>query len=315
MGEHTKIQWTDHTFNPWIGCQRVSEGCNNCYAEGNRFVVIQRSQGRELWGNQKRSVRHVTSHANWRKPLAWNAAAEAAGVRARVFCASLADVFEDRPELEGPRARLFTLIDGTPWLDWQILTKRPENVPELAPHWFADGCPPNVWIGTSVENQARADERIPHLLRIPATVRFLSCEPLIGPVSFRWLAAWRRPNGSPTALRSDAAGAFGTESTNHLDALREIHWVIVGGESGPGARPFDVAWAREIIGQCREAGAAPFVKQLGSHAVTVRPDPLGIGDIEYRARLSDSKGGDWSEWPADLRVRQMPKSPAAAVTP
>lgn len=291
MGTETKIQWTDHTFNPWIGCQKVSPGCKHCYAEHNAFVRIQRSEDRELWG--PKGERHVTSDANWRKPLAWNAAAEAAGKRARVFCASLADVFEDRPELEAPRRRLWDLIEATPWLDWQLLTKRPENAIAMKPpRWRY--YPRNVWIGTSAEDQERWDERIPHLVRMPAFTVFVSAEPLLGPIDCG-------------------------------DALDCIEWVIVGGESGPDARPFDVAWARSLVKQCQEHGSAPFVKQLGSKPV--HECERCKGKHPGRCRMSggddghdhdrvlpiyfrDRKGGDIEEWPKDLRIREMPASPA-----
>ncbi|HEY7770469.1 DUF5131 family protein [Longimicrobium sp.] len=195
MGANTKIEWCDHTFNPWIGCQRVSPGCVNCYAEHtNTYVRVQRAGGNELWG--PKGARHVTSDANWRKPLAWNRLAagnrttawalDKVHVRPRVFCASLADVFEDRPDLVAPRARLFALIQATPELDWLLLTKRPENMVRLAQAsgWEGDW-PANVWAGCTVEDQQRADERIAHLLAVPAAVRFLSCEPLLGPVDLK----------------------------------------------------------------------------------------------------------------------------------
>jgi protein gp37 len=269
MGENSGIQWTTHTFNPWIGCQRVSPGCVNCYAEHrNAFVRIQRKQGRELWG--PKGERHVTADANWRKPLAWNEAARKAGVRAKVFCASLADVFEDRRDLDAPRARLFALIEQTPHLDWQLLTKRAEAIARLVPPlWMRDGFPDNVWMGVSVEDQKRADERLPYLVRIPAPIRFLSCEPLLEDVDL-------------------SAGIGG------------VHWVIVGGESGNGARVFDVSWAESIIDQCRNVGVACFVKQLGARV------EWQDYHHDHALRLRDSHGGDWSEWPEHLRVREFP---------
>lgn len=245
--ENSHIEWTDHSFNPWIGCQRVSPGCVNCYAEtrDNRF------HGGDHWG--PRGTREITSDANWRKPISWNKKAAAAGVPAKVFCASLADVFEDRPELHAPRARLFCLIQETPWLIWQLLTKRPENVMAMVPENWQAGLPSNVWIGTSVEDQRRADERIPHLLKIPADVRFLSCEPLLGPVDF-----------TPPEFR-------GTNVNKH-DWLQDLDWVIVGGESGPNARPMHPDWARGIRDACRyrtdmgRPWSLPFLfKQWGAY--------------------------------------------------
>lgn len=221
MGQNSKIQWCHHTFNPWIGCQKVSAECEHCYAEGETFVRIQRSRGRELWGNRLRSERHVTSDANWRKPIAWNRAAEQVGERHRVFCASLADVFEARDNLDEPRARLFALIEATPALDWLLLTKRPENVMEMVPSSWRTGFPPQVWLGTSCGTQAAADERIPHLLRTPAAVRFLSCEPLLGPVDLT----------RPAPGEVDAAFAAGFGASYAPSLLDGIHWVIIGGES------------------------------------------------------------------------------------
>lgn len=296
MGENSNIQWTDHTFNPWIGCQRVSPGCVNCYAENETYVRVQRSAGRELWG--PKGERHVTSEANWRKPLAWNRAAEKRGTPAKVFCASLADVFEDRPELVAPRTRLFLLIQNTPWLRWQLLTKRPENVLPLVPEDWQEDFPSNVWMGTTVEDQQRADERIPHLLQVPASVRFLSCEPLLGPVDLRpfdWLLP-RNPDPFPLDGRY---------------RIPAISWVIVGGESGPDARPFDLQWARVVVRRCQDAGVAVFVKQLGARPfsavdrITYPGNPCNPQG--FSRFLNDRKGGDWSEWPDDLLVREFPE--------
>jgi protein gp37 len=176
--QNSKIEWTDHTFNPWWGCQRVSPGCEHCYAE-----TLARRYNFKVWGPAKTTSRRMMSNNYWKQPLKWNKAAKAAGVRPRVFCASMADVFEDHPELHEPRIRLFDLMDECQHLDWLLLTKRPENVRDmLLAAARPPGFPRRVWIGTSVEDQRRADERIPHLLNIPARVRFLSCEPLLGPV-------------------------------------------------------------------------------------------------------------------------------------
>lgn len=220
--------------------------------------------GRVKWGPQ--GTRQRTSVANWRKPLQWNRQAEREGRRFRVFCASLADVFEDRPELVPWRAELFGLIEQTPSLDWLLLTKRPENVVETLPtKWRPHKwgrLPDNVWIGTSVEDQSAADARIPHLLRIPARVRFLSCEPLLGLVDL----------GLPFV------------SDNPYMTLNHVDWVIVGGESGRKARPMDAGWARSLRDQCK-GQAAFFMKQMG-------------GTLD--------KGGDLSDIPEDLRIREFP---------
>lgn len=262
--ENSKIEWTDHTFNPWIGCTKVSDGCKHCYAE----TLMDKRYGRVQWGPQGKRIR--TSAANWKKPLKWNREAAAAGQRARVFCASLADVFEDKPEVYTWREELFGLICDTPHLDWLLLTKRPENVDDMfseivAPVRLGWEDFPNIWIGTSVENQKQADKRIPALLRIPAAVRFLSMEPLLGPVYL-------------TSLMNDGLCSLGTGYVNCLkgfcfdasydgyydigDRVNKINWVIVGGESGVDARPMDVEWARSIRDQCREAGVPFFMKQM-----------------------------------------------------
>lgn len=267
MGEHSGIQWTDHTFNPWIGCHKVSQGCKHCYAENNTFTRRERSHGRELWG--PKADRHITSAANWAKPLKWDRDAEAAGRRARVFCASLADVFEDHPALQDPRDALFSLIEMTPNLDWQLLTKRPENVHRMVPEAWRDApaYPGNVWIGTSAEDQATWDERTEYLTALKARVVFVSCEPLLGPIRCG-------------------------------EGLDLIEWVIIGGESGRGARPCDVVWIRDIVAECREHRSSAFVKQLGARPYYGRP----FLNLELR----HPKGGAMEEWPEDLRVREFP---------
>ncbi|HYF06163.1 MAG TPA: DUF5131 family protein, partial [Acetobacteraceae bacterium] len=202
-----------------------------------------RFTGGANWGSK--GTRTVTSESNWRKPLKWNRDAAAAGVRAKVFCASLADVGEDRPELRGPRARLALLIQNTPWLDWLLLTKRVEDFHRLFSEHWGDEWPENLWAGCTVENQEYADKRIPELLRVPARVRFLSCEPLLGPVDLEGVA------GHP----------FGCEGL--MGCEPKIHWVICGGESGPNARPMHPDWARSLRDQCEAAGVAFFIKQWG----------------------------------------------------
>jgi len=324
MGKDSEIAWTDHTFNPWWGCVRVSPGCQHCYAE-----TFAKRVGQSVWGVD--APRRFFGNKHWAEPLKWNAAAEKAGTRARVFCASMADVFEDRRDLDDWRAKLWSLIEITPWLEWLLLTKRPQNFDKLAPGpWVAGRVPAHVRIGTTVEDQPRAEERIPALLRIPAA-NFLSMEPLIENVSLRWLPTW--PGGvRGAALNPNAA------STDHLDGLRRIDWVIVGGESGPGARPLWVPWVRQVVEQCRDAGVTCFVKQLGAD-VRDRNDAGFTGDFDgsgtawpeqheiddriesdldgtrdgyqgapVRIHLRDRKGGDPSEWPEDLRVREFPTS-------
>ncbi|MEK6684271.1 MAG: DUF5131 family protein, partial [Nitrospirota bacterium] len=215
MGQTTGIAWTDHTFNPWWGCEKVSEGCRNCYA-----ATFDKRVGGDHWGKGKGWRTFGDKH--WNDPVRWNKAAEKAGVRRKVFCASMADIFQAGAPV-GDRVRLFSLIKETPWLDWQLLTKRPELMAGYLPWGWGAGWP-NVWLGTSVENQETADERIPFLLQTPAAVRFVSYEPALGPVSFRWLNAW--PENAPTTAMSPGG------ITNELDGLRRLDLVIVGGESG-----------------------------------------------------------------------------------
>lgn len=304
MGTTTKIAWCHHTFNPWRGCAKVSPGCANCYAErgAKRNPAVLGT-----WGPD--GARVVASEAYWRQPLAWDRAAAKAGERRRVFCASLADVFEDRPDLVVPRLRLFETIYTTPHLDWLLLTKRPEDIRRIAPLSF-DMPLPNVWWGTTCEDQTRADERIPHLLAVPAAVRFLSVEPMLGPVDLGYRGAG--------ALLVDGGGQRMAPSSL---APAQVDWVIVGGESGPNARPCDVAWIRDVVRQCREAGVPCFVKQLGTRpwdsahpeydddAQARRAPFVAIDEVRCVAGigLRDPKGGDPGEWPEDLRVREIPK--------
>ena len=178
MAKNSPIEWTDHTFNPWWGCSKVSPGCTNCYAE-----TWSKRTGRTLWGPV--AERRFFSEKHWQQPVKWNADAQAEGKPKRVFCASMADVFEARKDLEDWRRRLWALVRSTPWLDWLLLTKRPQNVEGMVP--WGRNWPDNIWLGTTVEDQTRAVERLPVLLKHPAKCRFLSCEPLLAGVD---LAAW-----------------------------------------------------------------------------------------------------------------------------
>lgn len=227
MGKATDISWCDHTFNPWWGCQRVSPGCEHCYAETKAKWLAPGT-----WGPASTSYRKTFSERHWREPLGWNADAVRRGLRRRVFCASMADVFEDNPLVEDARSRLWEVTRQTPALDWLLLTKRPENVWRMLPQ----GRWPNVWLGTSAETQHYADARMPLLARLRdrVPVLFVSVEPQLGPVS---LIPWLR--------------------AGFLD------WVIVGGESGPRHRPFDVGWARQARDECGRAGVAFHYKQFG----------------------------------------------------
>lgn len=296
MGEATKIQWTatvmpdgslkaGYTWSPWRGCTKVSEGCSRCYAEA---LSKRNPKTMGVWGPQGTRV----VNADWNKPVRWDREAEKAGVRMRVF-PSLCDWLEDRDELVEVRERFAALIQATPHLDWLLLTKRPESI-HLASDAFGwdvpkHGLPPNVWFGVSVEDQTRAIDRLPHLAEMQAAVRWVSYEPALGPVDF---GPWLYGQAWPSTARG-RGGPGGMAVTADPGA---IDWIVVGGESSQGgkaARPFDPAWARGVIDQCRDAATAVFIKQLGS-------SPVGL-------RLADSHGGDPDEWPADLRVRQQPR--------
>lgn len=225
MSEQTLIAWTDHTFNPWMGCVKVSAGCANCYAER----LTHDRMGLRLWGPG--SERQVTK-APWKNVRAWNAAAKKDGVQRRVFCASLCDVFEDHPTANATRPTLWGLVRECENLDWQILTKRPERIADNLPADWGGGGWPHVWLGTSVEDM-RVAGRVDHLRSIPAVVRFISYEPALGPL-------------------------------DDLD-ITGIDWIIYGGESGPGHRPEDKQWARNMHAKCGEAGTAFFHKQSAGY--------------------------------------------------
>lgn len=279
MGTNTRIEWAHHSFNPWIGCQRVSPGCQHCYAEAHDA----RFHAGEHWGPG--GTRQVTSAANWRKPVAWNRAAAAAGERHRVFCASLADVFEDLPGLVGLRALLCELIEETPHLDWLLLTKRPEQMLRLQPVGWRHGWPHNVWAGTSVEDQQRADERIPHLLAVPAAVRFLSAEPLLGPVDLQ--AAFATGYGDCSGCTYDRREQTHQGQTEQHPGPG-IDWVICGGESGLDARPMHPDWARSLRDQCLVAAVPFFFKQWGAW-----------GDGDSIEATGVARNGWWENYPSD----------------
>lgn len=222
MAENSKIEWTTHTFNPWIGCQKISPGCDNCYAE----ALMDKRYHKVEWGPH--GERKRTSEANWKLPLRWAKAARASGERPRVFCSSLADVFDNQVH-DSWRSDLFRLIKDTPELDWLLLTKRPENIAKMVR--FEDPeMPTNIWLGTTCEDQANYDRRWPILSKVPVNVHFISYEPAIGPL---------RING---ALVPD--------------------WLICGGESGPGARYMPPTWAADIKRDCERVGTAFFMKQM-----------------------------------------------------
>lgn len=266
MAEQSKIEWTHATFNPWIGCTKLSAACDNCYAETERAVTCLGV----TWGAGQQ--RHRTAASTWKQPLAWNRKAAKEGRRMRVFCASLADVF-DAEVPEEWRTDLFALIDQTPNLDWLLLTKRPAVARKVMPATPR----PNVWLGTTVENQAMAEARIPHLLATPAAVRFLSMEPLLGAVSLRrWL-----PHGD---IGYDETGAF----LDYVIPDPGLDWVIAGGESGPGARPSHPDWFRSVRDQCAAADAPFLFKQWGEWATSCAS--LSTGHAVFR------QFSDYQQW-------------------
>jgi len=319
MADQTGISWTDSTFNPWVGCTKISPACDNCYAE----ALIDTRLHQAKWGAGQQRVR--TSAANWRKPLQWNSrsfwqcsecgwrgeteyttrlrslasedyapvcsscgSAKLELARRRVFCASLADVFDNEVSAEW-LADLLDLIRRTPSLDWLLLTKRIgrvdaalENVMivvkdqqrEYAIYiWLLDwimGKPPaNVWIGATICNQTEADRDIPKLLAVPAAVRFLSIEPMLGPVLLP--KAWLDGMHKGEAFRD----SLGTEH-NRIEYRAKLDWIIAGGESGPNARPMHPDWVRSLRDQCAAAGVAFHFKQWGEHSLDYdrdRDDP------------------------------------------
>ena len=244
MAEVTGIAWTDSTFNPWIGCTKVGPGCDHCYAEA--LDKRHRWGGATHWGAGV--PRNRTSAANWAKPRAWNKARLKDGKPHRVFCASLADVFDNEVPTQW-RNDLFNLIWETPALTWLLLTKRIGNARHMLPLTTLR----NVWLGATIVNQEEADRDVPKLLATPAAVRFISYEPALGPVD------WAKFPG--------------------------LDWIIVGGESTQGAkaRAFDVRWAWDTITQSHDIGAAPFVKQLGS--LQGLKDRAGSDPAEWDERL------------------------------
>lgn len=299
MGKDSRIEWTHHTFNPWWGCVKVSAACDHCYAEAWAKRV-----GSDVWGPH--SERRFFSDNHWKEPLKWNRDAEAEGVRRRVFCASMADVFENRDDLVEPRARLLELIAATPMLDWLLLTKRIHLVKKLLPPGYE--FPRNVWLGATVENQEYATKRIKYLLAFKSpSVRFLSCEPLMGPLD---LTPYLRPN---------AKG-------------QRVDWVIAGGESGHGARPMDPDWPEQLQHQCAAADVPFHFKQWGHWAPVdnlelphgyadrkvvnfykgAKPVPVvGVGKTVAGRIL---KGRTWDEFPATVgaihtRLNSSPSRP------
>ena len=267
MAEQSKIEWTDHTFNPWEGCQKVAPECEHCYAEAMNI----RFTGGANWG--PKAPRRRTSAQNWKKPRRWNARADAFfgahGRKQRVFCASLADVFDNAID-PAWRADLWALMQECDRLDWLLLTKRPQNIAKMLPPDWGDGWP-HVWLGTSAGTQKTAEQNIPHLLATPAMRRFVSCEPMLEPVDLtnmplangdarhRWNALMGK--ATPHCISEDGSHEYSV--TIDQSAYNRLDWVICGGESGPKARPMHPDWARSLRDQCRDADVPFFFKQWG----------------------------------------------------
>lgn len=270
MATETAIAWTDHTFNPWIGCTRVSAECDNCYAWG-----LSHFRGWTKWGRGE--PRHVTKTG--RDPLKWNRQAQQARIRHRVFCASLADVFDaEVPDRE--RDTLWGLIRDTPWLDWQLLTKRPNLIRRMLPTDLVGA--PNIWLGTTVGHQA-STWRIAKLVETDAVVHFLSIEPLLGPIPNLPLA------GIDWVILGGESGAAICSTPGELDHRRLVYETPDGWKP----KPIGETWVREIRDQCVRAGVALFFKQWGG------PRPKSGG------RTLD--GRTWDEMP-DTRGRSVPSA-------
>ena len=336
MSDATNIEWTDTTWNPVRGCSKVSPGCANCYAErtaarqahSGYAGLVRIGEGSPRWTGEVRLVpEKLNEPLSWRKPR-------------RVFVNSMSDLFHEKL-LEEDIARVFDVMERAQQHTFQVLTKRAAHMRDFilqdvkdhgADEVFSDGTTlprtpplplPNVWLGVSVENQAAADERIPLLLETPAAVRFLSVEPLLGPVDLRLFSPFRDAilaDRLGQLAGADPGSGFVVAKTDHLPRL---DWVIVGGESGPGARPCDVAWIRSVVEQCKAARVPCFVKQLGAHptnsALPVQDRIVHVGSslvrfkhdgglVDLKGSLRDRKGGDMAEWPEDLRVRQFPEA-------
>ena len=283
MAGFSKIEWTDSTFNPWVGCTKIKRpgnklsACDFCYAE-----KWAKRSGQVKWGN---FARRRTTESYWRGPLGWNAQAsdfdKKFGRRRRVFCASLADVFDNQADAEW-RADLFELIRRCDQIDWQLLTKRPQNIKKMLPRDWGHGYP-NVWLGTTAEDAESYQQRVSHLLALPAVVKFVSYEPALGPLG---------------------TIKIGDETPD---------WIIIGGESGVRAdlgRPTQPQWARDAIAECRRYNVAPFLKQWGvySNNPLVAENGLTTQEAMRIDPPENGKGGGkldgeiWREFPT---ARQM----------
>lgn len=263
MSANTKIPWAHHTVNFWWGCEKVSPACEHCYAEG----ISRRFHPKEAtWG--KDGKRLIRKDAAVRELRRLDKSARKRGVRERVFIESMGDLFEDRPDLAMARNLFFVVAEKLTNLDLLLLTKRPENVVPMLEvirkYWMADKLPlfPHIWIGATVENQEQADKRIAALFQIPAKVRFLSCEPLLGSLDLRRIkTGYERMRGYDRPEFRDAL-----KSREAWGGDTGLHWVICGGESGNQALPMHPDWARSLRDQCKAAGVPFFSKQWGQYA-------------------------------------------------
>ena len=314
MGKNSAIHWTDHTFNPWWGCVHVpgDPQCENCYAEkwAKRCGY--------KWGTH--SERRMFGERHWQEPFKWNREAKSLGTRYKVFTGSMCDVFEicshQRPMMDVARAQLWSMCEECQDLDWQMLTKRPQNVARLVPErWLKGQWPSNVWLGFSAGTQPILEHRGRIVIGLPAPIKFVSIEPMLDRLT----------------IRNGLEGRWRVPDTDPGENFIPFDWVIIGGESGVKARPFYVPFAKELILQCFASGVAPFVKQMGSCCIVpsggydigftalgarkeIYEDPVpGVPSIRtnIRVRLAHHAGAKAEEWPEDLRVQQFPKSRAA----
>lgn len=273
MAETTRIEWADATFNMVIGCSHVSPGCDNCYAEAMAH--------RRGWHDWSTGPRKTLSDAYWRQPLVWNRKAQAEGRPWRVFCSSLADVFDPLNPPE-ERHRLFELIQRTPWLVWMLLTKRPQQIQRFLPSDWSVERYPNVWLGITAEDQKHYDRRWPVLSGIDATVRFVSYEPALGPLN---IGVHTREHGDPD-------------------------WLIWGGESGPRARRPDHRWIRHITALCQQHGIAVFGKQWGTYLANPLSYAVSLDTVKEHDPPENGKGGALLD---GVLHREIPEVPLPCV--
>lgn len=311
MGKDTGIEWADHTFNPWWGCDEVSPGCANCYAK-----AWAKRTGFEVWG--KEEPRREFGDDHWQLPFTWHREAIAKGTRPLVFCASMADVFDPHPTAAKLRPRVWETIEATPRLVWILVTKRPQLAAGMVPErWMREGWPRNVWLLATAEDQRHLEERAPVILGLPVALAGLSCEPLLGPVDLE-------PYLGACTCSVEAEEGAGTHAASCPATRPRLGWVILGGESAglKKVRETHVENIRAGLRACQDAGVPAFVKQLGSLAVegeveanvqlelvpgTTRRPSLPIVQTEH------PKGGNPLEWSPDLRVREWPEpAPVAA---